>query len=302
MIYHKCNFAFFHLIFIFILVLLAFGGITTSGYSASVEVVGHPNCEIQALPTGRYGHSGITLPDMTPLICGGSDGSSVFSSCLMYNMSDNRWSTHSTMSYSSLHSSNIVMTGVYMLGGSYGKSKFEYLPSSSDSWISLSDIPGAGVDASCVAQWDKDSFVIIGGQYDRKQVRQYTVSTATWQSWPDLTVGLRNHDCIKVSDTIVVAGGQWDGSTSDRTLIMTGPGEYREGGRLGTARHGHQMGKVGDTVLAVGGYGGYYLTSVEEWNQVTEKWTVTDMTLITERGHFALLSVPLPSVCGSSGG
>ena len=78
-------------------------------------------------------------------------------------------------------------------------------------------------------------------------------------------------------------------------LIDPRTGQVETVGSLNVARGFHKLTKVGGKVLAIAGYNGGKLTSIEEWVPATKSWVMSSLSLDVARYRFGVLTVPVPA-------
>jgi len=171
---------------------------------------------VSAMPTARYYLTASTVDDDSIYAIGGlaSDLSTVLNTVEKYNVSNDSWSTVSSMP-TARHQlgSAVVNNQVYTFGGRTvdGGSPVDtvekYYPSN-DSWSTVSSMPTAVRGASACSI--EDSIYVIGG-YDgsnsRKIVQKYNVSTSSWTTVSNMNTARYYFDCASVGNDIYVAGG-----------------------------------------------------------------------------------------------
>ena len=155
------------------------------------------------------------------------------------------------------------------------------------------------------------SFLVFYG----KEIREFDASVAGPKSiegwaketkWPKLETRRRSWPgCAKLSDTKVVIAGGWDrGSTLQTTEILDlSTRRITQGGKMATPRRWFHIISFNNngvfTTYAVGGWGGNYLNTVEEWQPETESWSKVETRLKERRSDCGLVAVNKNLVCPS---
>ena len=96
----------------------------------------------------------------------------------MLNVSGKNWEIHSTLNSFREGASSVVIGNIVWVLGGYGdssKTTSEYLTDSK--WTVGPSIPGAGVHLSCMTYLNSSHIILIGGYYDRRQVRVFDITT-----------------------------------------------------------------------------------------------------------------------------
>ena len=124
---------------------------------------------------------------------------------------------------------------------------------------------------------------------------EYNVSSGSWEHWPLLGEGRYGHSRAMVGDTVVVAGGadHRDNYLASTLVVDTVTRQYREAGRLARERFSLGMARVGDKLVAFGGFDNSLtsLGSVEEWQEEQEVWMESQLELEYGRAEFGAVTV-----------
>ena len=116
----------------------------------------------------------------------------------------------------------------------------------------------------------------------------------------DLNVGRISHSCAILNEEIIVSGGLIGrGKVSTSTeIISLSSGTSSISSDLNIKRYGHGMGiaYVGNQskLLAFGGsnHKDLNLDSIEEWNESSKSWNLSELTLSDGKSYFGHLSIP----------
>ena len=137
------------------------------------------SCASVPLPTDMSGHVSFSIGD-THLVCGGR----YTKDCYSLNVSSREWEYHSTLNSERWDASAVVIGDrVWVVGGSGDSKSTEYL--TDGRWTVGPSVPGRGVYVSYMTHLNDSHIVIIGGTYDRRQVRLMDITTETWTDWTD---------------------------------------------------------------------------------------------------------------------
>ena len=96
---------------------------------------GPEDCTIPDLPYGgQYGHSIVLTSNGEILQCGGYSND-YKKTCLDYDKTQQQWKHHSSLTQERRFATGITMPkGIYLFGGSYSQTTFEYLPTNEKQW------------------------------------------------------------------------------------------------------------------------------------------------------------------------
>ena len=223
----------------------------------------------------------------------------------MLNVSGKNWEIHSTLnSWRSGASSVVIGNKVWVVGGyddsGSSKTTSEYL--TDGKWTVGPSIPGAGVYISCMTYLNSSHIILIGGYYDRRQVRLFDTTTETWYDWTDLVslpYPVDRHDCITVEDGVLLTGGyNWDSrETTSQSWIVHRAGNLEQVGDMSRSRMGHRMVRLGAKIFSLGGWGNGYneLSSIDEWIPGNKTWVRSPYQLNTGNVWFGALVIREPS-------
>jgi len=247
-------------------------------------------------------------PGSSPVVatCGGWDGRSSLSSCLV--LQGGQWRTGVMSDLPEPRDSaatGSTAAGTFLLGGDSTSlaSTSAFLATDSMAWVEGPALPQAMQLGPCATQISPTSFLILF----RKTILEFDssvagpTSTAGWRpagTWPDLLTHRRDQPgCAVVGRTLIIAGG-WRGTTHrttetldlDSRTISPGPSmaSYRQQFHLVTL--------PGPRLLAMGGTDvSTTLASVEEL--VDGAW-VEAASLEGRRGSYGAVAVSEGLVCG----
>ena len=240
--------------------------------------------------------------DAELLSCGGWAD---LQTCYSLDVAGGVWRRHSSLTQERRKSTAITLpSGTYIFGGQYSRSTSDFLPTSSQTWQVGPAIPGWGFNAGvCGVKVSPTEMLLVGGYDSSNQVTKYTESQG-WQVMPSLRQARHGHSCSLIGNTVVVAGGM-DSShqlLASTEIIPLDTYQPRPGGDLLTARRDHSLVTVGGRhprILAMGGRdsGNTPLASIKEWDEDTEQWSLSPLTLNTPADAFGALAVPPITIC-----
>ena len=116
----------------------------------------------------------------------------------------------------------------------------------------------------------------------------------------DLNLGRISHSCAILNEEIIVCGGLIGGGqvSTSTEIISLSSGTSSIVNDLKIKRYGHGMGiaYVGNQskLLAFGGsnHKDLNLDSIEEWNESSKRWNLSELTLSDGKSYFGHLSIP----------
>ena len=293
---------------------------------ARADIIGG-DCQLPDLPQQRTGHVSFVTTDQLVLVCGGEDFDSdsnlskYLSSCVQYNLAQERWDHHSDLSKTRNGAAVATLTdGSYILGGfDYGSDVYldssEFLPTGSSQWTQGPRPPQTGKDACAVAVSHTSLLLIGGGLYDYdystnlrnytfyRTVWEYSSSTSTWSSWPSLVLARKGHACIKTGHRVIVAGGETSYGAVTRTteIINLETKTVSLAGDMASPRTPFGMFEVGysgnSVVLTFGGSNlNFSATTNEEFDPTTSKWRPSP-AVMDPKVYFSAVTVEANLVC-----
>ncbi len=152
-----------------------------------------------------------------------------------------------------------------------------------DEWVSSASINSVRVYAAA-AQLKNGKLLVTGG-YDESQSDLNSAEMLTEEGWesikPSLPVTVYGHCMVTVNSTTeMVIGGYQNGQRSGKTFYFTfGEETWTEGPELKNKRNWHSCGKIRRhkeshemSIIAVGGFDGYGLSSVEILDEGSNEW------------------------------
>jgi len=178
-----------------------------------------------------------------------------------------------------------LKNGVYILGGSGSNtySSSEFLATGSTVWIPGPKIPGS-VYYSCAVKLSDTEFVILGGVDDGTQALVYSTTKNKWTEWPELSEEVYGQGCVKLGNTILMAGGMVSKRSTGRTVIFDiKTGSAREVASLKYPRAYAPMELYGGKPVIFG-------YKSEMWNVDTETWEEADIHLNIGRSEFTMVA------------
>jgi hypothetical protein len=150
-------------------------------------------------------------------------------------------------------------------------------------WVSSPSMNSVRYEAAAAQLQDGRLFVT--GGIDNSGYFLNSAEMLTEEGWANnitpLPVTIADHCMVTVNSTTVMAIGGWQqGQESGKTFFFTFEREsWMEGPELKHARHGHSCGQVrrnkenqDRSIIVVGGYDGYDMTSVEILDEGSNEW------------------------------
>ena len=121
------------------------------------------------------------------------------------------------------------------------------------------------------------SMIITGGGGYGKKLASSKIYTEDdgWQDYPSLPVPTYYHCQVTVGDNVYVVGGYTDsGNTGDTYRLSLSSKQWVKQSSLNTPRGYHGCAEWDGGIMVIGGYNGgsNYLSSVEKYNPVSNKW------------------------------
>lgn len=202
-----------------------------------------------------------------------------------------------------------LKNGVFIFGGEWSKTTWEWLPKGSSEWtIGISKIPSLGFAAGCAVKVSEHVIALIGGQERGdgiKKILTFNAETGEWRNLGNiLKEGRFGHACVSFQNKIIIVGGS-SGSdylasteiidVEDLTISTLSGNLHQPRGH-----HGLVVAHVGTklSVIAIGGGNRMQLLdSIETWDETTGNWTKSDIRLSSPRYDFGYLSIPPRLVC-----
>ena len=289
---------------------------------SSTEVFPSTNgCSPPALPEPRSFHALFTTPEPNSIIaaCGGWYGSYYGASCLVLDVENKRWDENIMGPLTMTRGYSAVVTlkniGNYLIGGVCGgcgsniKGTTDFLAQGSQQWVAGPTMP-VDMNHPCTVVINERNFLAIYGN----DIREYEVNIANptsdngWQQgtkWPQLqTHRIYWHGCIKIGKKVIVSGGysNYGNALSSTEVLDLETRKIEYAGDLATPREFFQMVKiitVGlERFLAMGGYDGSALDSVEEFDVDTLTWKpASPAKLLEARYFYAAIALQRSLVC-----
>ena len=263
------------------------------------------------------------LPDLPNDFVGGSvfmHNGNVFSlgSCSTWDTSfqleHGTWKMHGTLngdlsgesrfSYSAV----TTKTAIFIFGGDPFRSKYEYLPKDSKTWlVGKTEIPGGFESGCAIAVKSEQEIWLIGGHWTEKRILSFNVNNHTFKELPhQLNVERRSHQgaIIPYSNKIMITGGfnEKDNRLKSTEVLDPETGSVTMASPMNIDRCTHGMGVMtinDEERLAV--FGGYSLTlglldCVELYNTQTKSWDTTNIKLSKPMFEFGFLNVKLGDI------
>jgi len=113
-----------------------------------------------------------------------------------------------------------------------------------------------------------------GGYYNGQRLNNTRLYTESgWQNFTELPEAIGLHCQVYVENKgVYVIGGYNDKRSLDTTYELTSSNEWSKLSSLNTRRHDHACVEWEGGILAIGGYGYSYLSSVERFDPLENKW------------------------------
>ena len=293
------------------------GGLRDSSSISSLELYGQ-DCDVPPFQKPITDHVNFVTKDGRIAACGGVDYGTFAtnSKCWTLNMEEQKWESGAIGNIQEDRIGSTVASlplGVYILGGEgsvLGGSSSEFLPVNKDRWEAGPRLPEVMM-YHCTVTISSTSFLLIGGHYTPKAVREYNAgvsgpsSDEGWQpedDWEPLLTDRMFHGCGKINNKVIVAGGISNTSTSrieykTVEIIDIFYHQVKKGGEMVGSRHRFHIVVMreweGPRMLALGGVGS---NLVEEYNITTNSWSVMD-GLGESREQYGAVAVSRGSAC-----
>ena len=295
-------------------IFLLTGGTTPEGGKVPTTEI-YPEtggCSVPSLRFPRHYHVTFLTAGTNPMIasCGGYGGSNTKSTCEVYNTHTRQWEEDKLGNLVTGRADHSGVTlpniGVYLIGGNgNGKDSqmtTEFLPACSTEWQAGPTLDVVTVN-SCAVTISSTSFLLIW----KKVIRQYDASIAGptsnlgWleeSKWPNLQSNREQWPgCVLLNGKVVISGG---GGYSTEILDIT-TRTIAQAGNMAKARRFFHTATFNLTLtesmtVALGGYDGRQISSVEKWNPDTETWSL-ETELKEPRGFFGLVALPREMIC-----
>jgi len=293
--------------------LIAIGGDTLWGPTETIEVVGEgegSDVSYTSLPAARWGHVAVNLPHSSKfLVCGGKGmhhDPTNLQTCLIHDNST--WVLHSRFRRPRHYAVTVTMDSgdIYVLGGSYSPTTSDVLYIDSDNWSQGPNLPrGSFIFKACAASINSTHFLTVGGGIFYNQVSVFNTVTNTWVEWPSLHDRRRGHNCAKLGEFIVVAGGYLFGEqdyTSSSVLIDINTGVEYPGGEMLRRRAYYSVQVLHGILYAIGGSTFHHESTVGMLVDPMDSWTSSELNLVTGRSTFATVKCArtIPSTYGQN--
>jgi len=292
---------------------IAIGGDTKDGPTATLEVAGEgdgSDVSFNNLPAPRWGHVAVNLPHLAKfLVCGGKGlhhDPDNLQTCFEYE--NGYWVLHSKFRKPRHYAVSVVMDSgdIYVLGGSYSPTTSDVLYMGNDNWSEGPKLArNAFIFKACAANINSTHFLTIGGGIFYNEVSVFNTVTGYWSDWPKLHESRRAHNCAKLGEKIVVAGGYLFGDqdyTSTSVLIDIHTGAASPGGEMLMRRAYYSVQVLHGILYAIGGSTFHHETTVERLIDPAEAWTSVDLDLVIGRSTFATVKCApvVPSTYGQN--
>lgn len=263
----------------------------------SAELLHGPkSCRIPDLPEAASGHVlFLTSNGDNILSCGGYP---LNKNCYNLDIAGQRWDQHSTLTQERGGSTAITMpNGVYVFGGDLFPTTSDFLPKNNNGvWQAGPTIPN-GFKEGCGLKISPEELLLIGGLGTEDRIMSFNTRTNIFSTLGSLQQGRYYHSCTLLNNLVLVVGGYSGGYLSSTEIIPLANGTPRYGGNLNTARGVFGLATIGGHYKKSISFGGYGISSVEEWDEDTEEWKLAPYTLEEGKYQFASLAVPPQMVC-----
>ena len=256
--------------------------------------------QLPNLPEEIY-DSSMVLHNGTILLCGGINNEQ---KCLQ--LDHGTWKEHSTLNEKRInHSAITTQTAIFLFGGTYSRTTYEYLPTDSTTWLmGKTEIPGSFWAGCAISVKSDQEIWLIGGFLTAKRILSFNVKDHTFQELPSqLNMERWGHRCAFIPNTnkVMITGGYNNGPSDSVEILDTEDGSLTMASPMNLERSWHGMGVVtinGEERLAVfgGNNGESWHDSVELYNNQTGKWETTNITMKEANSEFGFLSVKLADV------
>ena len=262
------------------------------------------NCKIPNLPQPIYGTPSMFQHGSEVILCGGSANDK---NC--FKLKESTWSPYNELKNSRVDATTISTNkATYIIGGRYSRATSEILNTDSDTWMSGPTLPNNHF-IGCGVQISDTELIVTGGYGTETQILRLNMKNSTWtESEISMVQGRRGHGCLFYQSKVILAGGyDTNGNTLKTTEIVqiseNGKLSLRKAGNLNVARVNHGMGviKIRNTPKAIA-YGGLNefddaLNSVDIWDDASEIWLASNLTLNISRWSFGYDTLPIELLC-----
>ena len=298
-------------------VVLITGGWSTKGFS-SMEFYPGSSCSLPPLPEVRGGHISFVTSGTNPKVtlCGGNNAHSVTSSCVVFDVENQRWDENMigrlTMRRARYAAVTVESVGTYIIGGDMSNNPrtTEFLEEGGREWVVGPNIPGVDMTQPCAVQISPLSYLVIFGF----NILEYQVdvadltSSSGWQTnkWPSLQTERNNlPGCALLGNKVVIAGGYSSSNYLKSTEILDlSTKTITYAGDMNSPRgHFHlATPTLGGTtkLFAIGGVGNgksSHHSSVEEFHLSNNSWTLAEITLEKAKYDFGTVIVEPEMLC-----
>ena len=268
-----------------------FGSVKTT-----LEVTGDSKTKLPSLPEKNYRHSMVITNNNQLMTLGGDYGDK--NQC--YKLVNGSWEKQSPLTQPRKWAVGITMAdGIYVFGGSESPCTSDFLPNGQKEWQEGPALLTPGIERGHGVAISPTELLLVGGWDTPKKILKYNIESRNWTEIGSLLVGRDHHRCFFHGGRVVVTGGETRKKYLQSTeIINIFDGTSREVGDLNVARSYHGMGIAhinGKSKLIVfGGYNGLgsFLNSIEEWDEESETWTKSNMTLSEAKSGFGYCQLP----------
>jgi hypothetical protein len=225
----------------------------------------------------------LTLIDDKILACGGFGNRN----CFRYHPNNDSWSVYSTAMFTHSEQPGANYNGSLFLFDDTNPEVFDLASNTWSSWPV--PLKKAG-DGPCLVGW-KDTFLLLGGDFNKEQVQVFNHSSNTWQVLNSTTVRMIFWSgCVLLpNDKILIHGSDIVSYYSSALLYNIRENTWITLPDTSVNRHGTSLVTLGTRAFAIDGY----LTSaIEEFHYNNNTWSSVEARLIVQRYHHGTIALP----------
>ena len=274
--------------------ILISGGYDGNSRLTNIEVIGDSDTKLPPLPEGNSAHSMVITNNNELMILGGNCDDE--KQC--YKLVNGKWQKQNPLTQPRKWAVRIVMpNGIYCFGGEGNRCTSDFLPNGQNEWQTGPEVPWPGIDHGHGVAISVKELLLVGGVGTENKMLKFNIERQEWSEIGSLLQERSSHSCFFYNENVIVTGGfdgyKWLKSTEIIKLSNWTP---KKAGDLNVQRSHHGMGIVdinGKSKLIVfGGWNGSHLDSIEEWDEVTETWSMSNMKLSEPKNRFGYCQLP----------
>jgi len=270
----------------------------TSGFVAFVVGgFGHKEVELYS-PDGTCQHSLAPFPvsgseyfepvlafmDEKILACGGRQNKN----CFLYHSNNDTWADYSNSTCYHDEQPGEIFNGKLYIVDDSNPEVFDPVSYSWSSWPTPLNKTELG---PCLVAW-KDTFILLGGYYDRRQIQTFNHSSNTWQvlDLSSVPIEIYLSGCILLpNNEILVVGSDYTAFESSATLYNIEANTWNKLPDISVNRHGTSLVLLGTRVFAIASDD---TNVIEEFHYNNNTWSSVEAKLIVSRFHHGTIALP----------